>query len=67
MSETLPVIYLARHGETAWNLMGRHMGVVDMPLTERGERNARRPRSAAAGADLGQGLHQPAAAGIPDV
>ena len=42
MTETLPVIYLARHGETAWNLTGQHMGVVDMPLTERGERNARR-------------------------
>ena len=42
MSESLPVIYLARHGETAWNLTGRHMGVVDVPLTERGERNARR-------------------------
>jgi broad specificity phosphatase PhoE len=42
MSETLPVIYLARHGETAWNLTGQHMGVIDKPLTERGERNARR-------------------------
>jgi broad specificity phosphatase PhoE len=42
MSETLPVIYLARHGETAWNLTGQHMGRIDMPLTERGERNARR-------------------------
>ncbi|MGP0063214.1 MAG: histidine phosphatase family protein [Isosphaeraceae bacterium] len=42
MSETLPVIYLARHGETAWNLTGQHMGLIDMPLTERGEHNARR-------------------------
>jgi len=42
MSEKLPVIYLARHGETAWNLTGQHMGVVDLPLTARGERNARR-------------------------
>jgi broad specificity phosphatase PhoE len=42
MSDALPVIYLARHGETAWNLTGQHMGVVDLPLTERGERNARR-------------------------
>jgi probable phosphoglycerate mutase len=41
MSETLPVIYLARHGETPWNLTGQHMGVIDLPLTERGERNAR--------------------------
>ena len=42
MSETLPVIYLARRGETAWNLTGQHMGVRDMPMTERGESNARR-------------------------
>jgi broad specificity phosphatase PhoE len=41
MSEELPIIYLARHGETAWSLSGQHTGVTDLPLTERGERNAR--------------------------
>ena len=41
MSEELPVIYLARHGETAWSLSGQHTGITDLPLTERGERNAR--------------------------
>ena len=41
MSKTLPVIYLARHGETAWSLSGQHTGLTDLPLTERGERNAR--------------------------
>ena len=41
MSETLPVIHLARHGETAWSLSGQHTGRTDLPLTERGERNAR--------------------------
>jgi probable phosphoglycerate mutase len=41
MSETLPIIYLARHGETAWSLSGQHTGLTDLPLTERGERNAR--------------------------
>jgi len=40
MSEILPVLYLARHGETAWSLTGQHTGVTDLPLTERGERNA---------------------------
>ena len=42
MSETLSVIYLARHGETAWTLSGQHTGLTDIPLTPRGERNARR-------------------------
>jgi probable phosphoglycerate mutase len=42
MNETLPTIYLARHGETAWSISGRHTGRTDLPLTELGERNARR-------------------------
>src|SRR6516162_6525308 len=42
MTELLPTVYLARHGETAWTLSGQHTGLTDLPLTERGERNARR-------------------------
>jgi probable phosphoglycerate mutase len=42
MNEPLPNAYLARHGETAWSLSGQHTGLTDIPLTERGERNARR-------------------------
>jgi broad specificity phosphatase PhoE len=41
MSKELPVIFLARHGETAWSLTGQHTGLSDLPLTERGEQNAR--------------------------
>jgi broad specificity phosphatase PhoE len=41
MSEALPVVYLARHGDTAWSLSGQHTGRTGLPLTERGERNAR--------------------------
>jgi broad specificity phosphatase PhoE len=41
VAEALPVIYLARHGETAWTLSGQHTGRTDLPLTERGEANAR--------------------------
>jgi probable phosphoglycerate mutase len=49
--ESFPVVYLARHGETAWSLSGQHTGLTDMPLTERGERNAR-----CLGERLAQGL-----------
>jgi broad specificity phosphatase PhoE len=41
-SEELGVIYMARHGETAWSRTGQYTGLTDLPLTERGERNARR-------------------------
>jgi broad specificity phosphatase PhoE len=40
----LPTIYLARHGDTAWSLSGQHTGLTNLPLTEPGERNARRLR-----------------------
>jgi broad specificity phosphatase PhoE len=38
----LPLIYLARHGETTWSLTGQHTGLTDLALTELGERNALR-------------------------
>ena len=40
MSESLPEVYLARHGETAWTISRQHTGKTDIPLTDRGERNA---------------------------
>jgi broad specificity phosphatase PhoE len=40
MPDGLPYVCLARHGETAWSLSGQHTGLTDLPLTERGERDA---------------------------
>jgi broad specificity phosphatase PhoE len=42
LKNELPIVYLARHGETAWTLSGQHTGLTDLPLTEHGERTARR-------------------------
>jgi broad specificity phosphatase PhoE len=42
MDAALPIVCLARHGETAWSITGQHTGLTDLPLTEQGERNARR-------------------------
>ena len=42
MSAELPIIHVARHGETAWTITGQHTGRTDLPLTEAGEQNARR-------------------------
>jgi broad specificity phosphatase PhoE len=42
VNKELPIIYIARHGETAWSLTGQHTGLTDLPLTKAGEMNARR-------------------------
>ena len=59
MSEVLPVVYLARHGETAWSLSGRHTGLTDLPLTERGEDHARQLGERLRGLTLGLVLTSP--------
>jgi len=41
MSESLPMVYLARHGGTAWSRTGQHTGLTDLPLTDAGEEEAR--------------------------
>ena len=40
MSATLPVVYLTRHGETAWTRARRWQGQHDLPLTAVGEAQA---------------------------
>jgi probable phosphoglycerate mutase len=52
-----PRILLARHGQTAWSLSGRHTGRTDIPLLEEGRAGARL---------LGERLHRPPWSGLPD-
>ncbi len=59
MSEPLPVVYLARHGETAWSLSGQHTGRTDLPLTERGEQQARALGQRLRGANFAKGFTSP--------
>jgi broad specificity phosphatase PhoE len=49
MNLALPVVYLVRHGETAWTLTQQHTGRTDLSLSVQGEREAREigPRLAA--------------------
>jgi bisphosphoglycerate-dependent phosphoglycerate mutase len=42
MNKELPIVYLARHGDTVWSATGQHTGLTDLPLAERGEQVARR-------------------------
>jgi broad specificity phosphatase PhoE len=42
MSEALPIVYLARHGQTAWTVSHQHTGQTDLPLTSEGEAEAGR-------------------------
>jgi probable phosphoglycerate mutase len=41
MSSSLPTLYVARHGDTAWTDAHRHTGRTDLPLNERGVERAR--------------------------
>ncbi|KUO01956.1 histidine phosphatase family protein [Streptomyces caeruleatus] len=53
-----PRILLARHGQTAWSLSGKHTGRTDVPLLEEGRRGAKL---------LGERLHRPPYDGLAQV
>lgn len=59
MSTQLPIVYLARHGETAWSISGQHTGLTDLPLTAQGEQNARALGERLAGLNFGKVFTSP--------
>lgn len=59
MNKTFPSVYLARHGETPWTITGQHTGRTDLPLTERGESNARRLGERLSGLTFGKVFTSP--------
>jgi len=59
MSGDLPQFYLARHGETAWSLSRQATGRTDIPLTDRGERDARELGTQLEGLNFVQVLSSP--------
>lgn len=59
MDNNFPVIYIARHGETAWTITGQHTGLTDLPLTPQGEINARRLASRLGGLEFAKVFTSP--------
>lgn len=47
-----PEIYVLRHGQTVWNIAGRHQGQMDSPLTKKGRLQAYEQGQLLAGLDL---------------
>jgi broad specificity phosphatase PhoE len=54
-----PEVVLLRHGETEWSASGRHTGRTDVPLTERGRRQARALGTAVSGRHFAEVLTSP--------
>lgn len=61
MANAWPVVYLARHGETAWSATGQHTGLTDLPLTPEGEAQAELLRMRLAAVDVAHVLTSPLA------
>jgi broad specificity phosphatase PhoE len=53
-------IYLIRHGETDWALLGRHTSRTDLPLTAHGEQEARALAPGLSGVEFSLLLSSPA-------
>ena len=57
--EAFPIVYLVRHGQTAWTITGQHTGRTDLPLTDRGEEMGRRMGERLHGVTFAQVLTSP--------
>ncbi|NHC14623.1 histidine phosphatase family protein [Motilibacter deserti] len=55
----MPVIVLLRHGETEWSRAGKHTSTTDLPLTPRGEDQARAAAPGLVRFDFGLVLSSP--------
>ena len=40
MLADLPLLFVIRHGETDWNAEGRFQGSLDVPMNDKGRRQA---------------------------
>jgi broad specificity phosphatase PhoE len=60
MMEHMGVLILFRHGETEWSAAGRHTGRTDVPLTDRGRKQAASLAPAVAGRDICAAFTSPA-------
>lgn len=58
-ADALPLVVLARHGQTAWSLSGQHTALADLPLTPTGAANARRLAPRLRGLDFERVLCSP--------
>jgi broad specificity phosphatase PhoE len=59
MSDALPRVWLVRHGETEWSVSRQHTGRTDIPLTERGEHDARELQTRLQGQQFARVLTSP--------
>jgi broad specificity phosphatase PhoE len=54
-----PLLYLVRHGQTAWSVSGQHTGLTDIPLTDTGEVDGRAMAGRLRGIDFARVLSSP--------
>jgi len=55
----MPILRIARHGETTWNAQGRYQGRLDVPLSPLGRAQARALAEALSDKDIGAIISSP--------